>query len=58
MTKELHCGEVMKGCPTVMRGETEEEVMKKAAEHAREAHGVAHMDERTIQAVKARIREA
>jgi predicted small metal-binding protein len=57
MTKELHCGEVMKGCPTVMRGETEEEVLKKAAEHAREAHGVQKMDERTIQAVKARIRE-
>jgi predicted small metal-binding protein len=58
MTKELHCGEFMKGCTTVIRGETEDEVLEKGAEHAREAHGVAHMDERTIQAIKARIREA
>jgi predicted small metal-binding protein len=58
MSKELHCGEIMDGCPAVIRGETEEEVMRKGAKHAREAHGVEKMDDATIQAVKSKIREA
>jgi predicted small metal-binding protein len=57
MSKELHCGEIMEGCPTVIRGETEEEVLKKGAQHAREAHGVESLDDETIRAVKAKIRE-
>jgi predicted small metal-binding protein len=58
MTKELHCGEIMEGCPKVIRGETEEEVLKKGAQHAREAHGIDKMDDETVRAVKAKIREA
>lgn len=40
MAKELHCGEIMEGCPAVIRGESEEEVLKKGAQHARDAHGI------------------
>ena len=58
MTKELHCGEIMEGCPEVIRGETEEEIMKKGAQHARDAHGVDKLDDDTVRAVKAKIREA
>ncbi|HET6617427.1 MAG TPA: DUF1059 domain-containing protein [Gemmatimonadota bacterium] len=57
MTKELHCGEIMEGCPEVIRGETEEEIMKKGAQHARDAHGVDKLDDDTVRAVKAKIRE-
>jgi predicted small metal-binding protein len=33
--KALHCGDLTKGCDFVATGATEEEVMNKAAEHAR-----------------------
>ena len=58
MAKELHCGEIMEGCPEVIRGETEEEVLKKGAQHAREAHGIDSLDDETMRAVKAKIRES
>ncbi len=57
MTKELHCSEIMDGCPEVIRGETEEEIMRKGAQHARDAHGVEELDDATIQAVKSKIHE-
>jgi predicted small metal-binding protein len=58
MTKELRCGEIMEGCPTVIRGETEEEVLKKGAQHARETHGIDSLDDDTIRKVKSKIRES
>lgn len=58
MTKELHCGEIMDGCPEVIRGQTEEEVLKKGAQHARDAHGVDKLDDDTVRMVKSKIREA
>lgn len=58
MAKELHCGEIMDGCPAVIRGESEEEVLQKGAQHAREAHGVEEMDDETVRAVRSKIREA
>ena len=32
MAKELRCGDIMPGCPTVLEGKDEKEVMAKAAE--------------------------
>lgn len=58
MSKELHCGDVIEGCDHVIRGETEEEVLAKGAEHAREAHGVEEIDEDTAEKVKGAIRDA
>lgn len=58
MTKELRCGEIMDGCPEVIHGESEEEVLKKGAQHAREAHGVEEMDDETVRAVRSKIRDA
>lgn len=57
MTKELRCGDIMEGCDVVVRGDTEEEVMRKGARHAREAHGVEEMDEETRRKVQSAIRE-
>jgi predicted small metal-binding protein len=41
MAKILECAKVdpSSGCQHIIRGETEEEVLKKAAEHAKE-HGI------------------
>jgi len=58
VAKELHCGDVMTGCKHVISGDNEEEVMRQAAEHAREAHGVEKIDEETAKQVKAAIRDA
>ncbi len=38
--KELQCNDVMPGCATVIEGKDEEEVMTKAAEHAKSAHNI------------------
>jgi len=58
MAKELHCGEIMEGCDHVIRGETEDEVLARGAEHARKEHGVEEVDEETAEKVKAAIRDA
>jgi predicted small metal-binding protein len=45
MDKELRCMDVMpeSGCREVIRGKDENEVMSKAAEHARTAHDIRQM---------------
>lgn len=57
MAKELHCGEIMDGCPEVIRGETEEEVLEKGARHAAAAHGMQNLDDDTVRMVRSKIRE-
>ena len=54
--KAMHCGDLMKGCDFVSRGETELEVMKKAAEHAKMAHGMDKITPELAEKVKAAIR--
>ena len=59
MAKILECAKVdpSSGCQHVVRGETEEEVLRKAAEHAKE-HGIRDVTPELIERVKANIREA
>lgn len=57
MAKELRCNDVMPGCDFVARGENEQEVLAKGAEHAKNDHGIEQMDEATAQKVKAAIRD-
>ena len=40
MTKVLKCGDLMLGCDFGATGATEQEVLQKAAEHAKSAHGI------------------
>jgi predicted small metal-binding protein len=40
MGKVLRCSEVSVDCDFVARGKTEEEVLKKAAEHAKTYHNI------------------
>jgi predicted small metal-binding protein len=54
MTKVLRCGDMMTGCDYVARAESEDELMQKAAQHAREAHGITVSPE-IVQRIKSKI---
>ena len=57
MSKVLNCGELFPGCAVQAKGETEEEILKQAAEHARRDHGVTQIDAATLANVKAAIQD-
>ena len=38
--KEFRCGEIVPGCETVFEAESEEQILREVAEHAREEHGM------------------
>jgi predicted small metal-binding protein len=58
MQKILECAKVdpSSGCQYVVRGETEEEILLKAGEHAKE-HGIREVTPELIELVKANIRD-
>jgi predicted small metal-binding protein len=58
MGKILECAKVdpSSGCTHVVRGKTEEEVMKNAAEHATQ-HGIRQMTPDLMAKAKAQIRD-
>ena len=57
MGKIVECAKVdtSSGCKHVIRGETEEEVLKKAGEHAKQ-HGIRDVTPELLARVKANIR--
>ena len=59
MGKILECAKVdpSSGCQHIIRGETEKEVLQKAAEHAKE-HGIREVTPELVERVKANIRDA
>ena len=59
MAKMVDCGKVnpASGCGHVIRAETEEELLRKAADHARVEHGLTPSPELMAQ-VRAHIQEA
>ena len=59
MPKTLRCGDVdpSSGCTFIVTGETEEEVLQKAGEHAKE-HGIREVTPELVARVKASIGEA
>jgi len=56
MTKVLKCGDLMPGCEFQARGETVDDILKAAAAHAKEAHGIDVTPELAEQ-VKSKIRD-
>lgn len=56
MEKVIRCKDVGFDCPGVIRAPTEEEAMKKAAEHARSAHGVREITPEIAAKVKSVMR--
>ncbi len=57
MAKVLRCSDVGFDCGFEARADTEEELMKKVAEHAAEVHGMKEISEEVAAKVKAAIRE-
>ena len=56
--KSFACGTVVDGCDGVVSGETEEEVLAAAAQHAAEAHGITEVSDDLVSAIKAGITES
>jgi len=52
---EFECQNVVPGCEGKVGGETHDAVMAKASAHAKEAHGLEHLDEATVEKIKASI---
>jgi predicted small metal-binding protein len=55
MTKVLRCDAIFLGCGHVVRAESEEEILRLAAEHAKQVHGVTEIDEAMTRKVRAAI---
>ncbi|MCL5951178.1 MAG: DUF1059 domain-containing protein [Chloroflexi bacterium] len=55
--KTLRCRDAGFDCPAEMRGETEEEVMEKAAEHARSVHGLSEISREAVEKIRTLIRD-
>lgn len=57
MGKKLVCGDVVAGCDFVAEAENESELLAKAAEHARTAHGMETIPDDVLAKVKAVIQD-
>lgn len=59
MEKIVECAKVdpSSGCQHIIRGDTEQEVLQKAAEHAKE-HGIREVTPEMLERVKAYIHDA
>jgi len=56
MPKVLKCGDVMPGCAAVFEGRDDGEVIRKATEHAKSAHGMATVPSDVANKVRAAIK--
>jgi len=57
MTKSLSCADVGANCNWTTTAETEEELMKKVAEHAREEHEGMKITPELVEKIKSNIKE-
>jgi len=57
MAKIMRCKDVGMDCDFVARGETEEEVLKQAAEHADTVHDLKEIPDEVLAKVRAAIRD-
>lgn len=57
MAKALACGDVVPGCKEILTGKDENEVMQKAAMHAKNAHGMPSIPPDVAKKAKAAIKE-
>ena len=56
--KRFECGTVVDGCDGVVTGETEDDVLQAAAQHAASAHGMTELPDEVVQKVRAGITDA
>lgn len=57
MPKVLRCNDLMPGCSFEARGNSEEEVLAQAAEHAKTAHNLSQIPDEMLSQVRGAIRE-
>jgi predicted small metal-binding protein len=57
MPKVMHCNDVVGNCDFVARGESEQDVLQQAAEHARTAHQVNEVTPELADKVRSAIRD-
>ncbi|HEX4164786.1 MAG TPA: DUF1059 domain-containing protein [Bryobacteraceae bacterium] len=57
MSKVMKCGDVVPGCDYVARGKNEEEVLAKAAEHAKKDHGMDSIPADVVAKVKSAVHD-
>jgi predicted small metal-binding protein len=57
MTKVLKCGDVVPGCDFEIRGNSEDEVLQQAAEHAKTGHGLENIPPEVTEKVRGAIHE-
>ena len=57
MAKVLRCNDLMPGCSFEARGNSEEEVLMQAAQHAKTAHSLSEIPEGMMAQVRGAIRE-
>jgi predicted small metal-binding protein len=58
MTRELSCRDASFDCEAVVRADSDEEVMAQVATHARDVHGLEHIDTDTEQQMLTQIHDA
>ncbi len=56
--KQFECGTVVDGCDGVVTGETEDDVLQAAGEHAAAAHGMTELPDEVVAQVRAGIHDA
>jgi predicted small metal-binding protein len=55
--KRFSCGDVVPGCKTVFRGQTEADILTQVAGHARADHGLQQVPDALVEQVRAHIHE-
>ena len=55
--KDLSCGVVVPGCAARFRADSDDELMRQVATHAREEHGMTQIPPEVIEKVRASVRE-
>lgn len=57
MEKQIACGDVVPGCTFEASAPTEQELLQKVAQHAKDSHGVPDVTPELATKVKAAIRD-
>jgi len=55
--KVLRCRDVGFDCDGVIRAETEEEILRQAAQHAKTVHNLSQISEQAVEKIRAVIRD-
>ncbi len=57
MAKQLACDDLMKGCKFIAKASNEQELLKKVASHAAQAHGVKEISPDLLAKVRSAMKE-